>query len=178
MGLALPRLEGRPSFPPGAGTALGKGPALSITEAWRTPTSITAMQSPEKLIFSVFFPQIGGGRPDTAQPEPVVHRWSIPRRLVGAAEALPPLGIADVGTVLGVPIPLKNRLQLLPDGAGASSSSASGSAGTSSAHRLVHHQRRSCRPHEVVTRPVGCPCKEIGGDPKHRPQATVTSSRW
>lgn len=65
MGLAPPKLEGRPGFPPGAGTAFGKSTVLSITVAQRTPpTSITTMQSPEKLGFFCFFfflPKLGGG---------------------------------------------------------------------------------------------------------------------
>lgn len=147
-----PRLEGHPSFLPGAGTAFGKGPARSTTMAWRTPhlNNRNAKSRKTLFFFLVFFPQIGAGQPDSAQPEPVVHWWSVPQRLTGATDGLPPLCIADVGTVLGAPIPLKNCLQLLPDGAGAGST-----------HCLVHHQCRSRCPHKVVTRPVGCPCKKI-----------------
>uniref|UniRef100_A0A8D0EZP9 Protein kinase domain-containing protein n=1 Tax=Strix occidentalis caurina TaxID=311401 RepID=A0A8D0EZP9_STROC len=117
---------------------------------------------------------------NSAQPEPAVPQWPVARCLPGAAEALPLLSVADVSAVAGAPIPLKNRLQLLPDGAGRRDG---GGAGTAGAQRLVHHQRRSRRPREVVAGPVGRPCKEMWGQgdthtpPKTRPQQQPATIR-
>uniref|UniRef100_A0A8D0F0Y5 Protein kinase domain-containing protein n=1 Tax=Strix occidentalis caurina TaxID=311401 RepID=A0A8D0F0Y5_STROC len=114
------------------------------------------------------------------EPEPAVPQWPVARCLPGAAEALPLLSVADVSAVAGAPIPLKNRLQLLPDGAGRRDG---GGAGTAGAQRLVHHQRRSRRPREVVAGPVGRPCKEMWGQgdthtpPKTRPQQQPATIR-
>lgn len=144
-GLAPPRLEGCPGLP-------------VPTPHLNTNTAPSRKKPNSRGFFSFwgFFPQ------KWEQGGKLVHgrnRW-FPGTLTTATEALPPPGITNIDAVLGAPIPLKNRLQLVPDGAGGSSGTG-GSASTGSSRCLRHHQRRSCRPREVIARPVGRPCEEI-----------------